>query len=66
MKNPCYNEETKTDCPRRAKGCFAGCPDWQKYRDERAKRYIRMAIEREAETLHYDGKNRRRKSKGYK
>lgn len=35
MKNPCFDENTKTDCPRRGKGCSVGCPEWTKYVKER-------------------------------
>jgi len=28
---PCYNRKTRTDCPRRAVGCRATCPEWQEY-----------------------------------
>ena len=31
MKNPCYNTETKTDCPERKFGCGATCPKWAEY-----------------------------------
>ena len=37
--NPCYNEETKTDCPRRHAGCAVGCPDWAKYSEEKQELY---------------------------
>lgn len=40
MKNPCYNTETHTDCPKRAVGCSANCPEWASYvkkRDEMRK-----------------------------
>ena len=28
---PCYDEATKTDCPRRYVGCKAGCEAWHKW-----------------------------------
>lgn len=31
MKNPCYDEKTKTDCPKRYPGCHSKCNDWQEY-----------------------------------
>lgn len=31
MKNPCYNKETKTDCPDRHPGCGATCEKWAEY-----------------------------------
>lgn len=40
---PCYDEATKTDCPRRHGGCAIDCPEWAEYvkkRDEaNRKRY---------------------------
>lgn len=30
-KPPCYNQETKTDCPRRYIGCSAECEAWHEY-----------------------------------
>ena len=30
-KPPCYNPETKGDCPRRYIGCRAGCEDWHRW-----------------------------------
>ena len=41
MKNPCFNEETRTDCPRRKGGCQVGCPDWAAYVKERNAEYER-------------------------
>lgn len=35
MKNPCFNQDTKTDCPRRKEGCSVDCPEWAKYVAER-------------------------------
>ena len=28
-KPPCYDDQTKTDCPERHVGCRADCPEWQ-------------------------------------
>lgn len=39
MKNPCYNEVTKTGCPKRAAGCAINCPEWAKHVEEREARY---------------------------
>ena len=66
MKNPCYNKQTKTDCPRRCAGCAINCPDWAEYVKERDARYKAEAAEREQQSLQVEGDRRRRKSKGYK
>lgn len=41
MKNPCFNEETRTDCPKRCAGCAVSCPDWAAYVKERDAEYER-------------------------
>lgn len=43
MKNPCFNEETRTDCPRRHLGCAADCPEWAEYCAERDAKYDERA-----------------------
>lgn len=43
MRNPCYDEETKTDCPKRAAGCAAHCDRWLEYTVERNKDYRKRA-----------------------
>lgn len=40
MKNPCYNEETKTDCPNRKAGCAAKCEKWAEYVKLRDAEYL--------------------------
>lgn len=51
--NPCYDKETKTDCPRRHAGCAVDCPEWAKYSEERAAEYKKRAENHEIEyTLH--------------
>lgn len=42
---PCYNKETKTDCPRRTAGCAVNCPEWAEYLKERDEEYRRRAAE---------------------
>lgn len=39
MKNPCYDETTKTSCPKRCAGCSINCEEWAKYTEERSERY---------------------------
>ena len=31
MKNPCYDEELKRDCPDRCVGCAVNCERWAEY-----------------------------------
>lgn len=40
MKNPCYNKETKTDCPDRHSGCGATCEKWAEYVVKRDAEYV--------------------------
>ena len=39
MKNPCYDRNTKSDCPDRKAGCAAKCPEWAAYVEERERMY---------------------------
>lgn len=43
MDSPCYDKKTKTDCPRRCKGCAVNCPEWAAYVRERNKVYEQRA-----------------------
>lgn len=45
MDNPCYNKETKTDCPERYPGCGADCPKWAAYVVKRDAEYIQRQIQ---------------------
>ena len=45
IKNPCYDPETKTDCPRRCGGCQLTCPEWKAYTEERDEEYRHRTIE---------------------
>ena len=45
MGNPCYNKETKTDCPERYPGCGADCPKWAAYVVKRDAEYIQRQIQ---------------------
>ena len=42
MSHPCFDEKTKTDCPRRH-------ADWAKYEKERAESYKKRVYERDAD-----------------
>ena len=37
--SPCYDPETKTDCPKRKAGCNKECHDWDEYVKDRNKVY---------------------------
>lgn len=39
MTNPCYNKETKTDCPDRKAGCGGSCTKWLEYEKNRNEGY---------------------------
>ena len=39
MTSPCFNVETRTDCPDRRGGCAATCKKWAKYVEARNKDY---------------------------
>ena len=60
MKNPCYNKETKTDCPDRYSGCGADCPKWAAYVVKRDAEYIKRHIEN-AEKRHRISNRKARK-----
>ena len=36
LKPPCYNRETKTDCPNRKDGCRSDCEKWQEFEKDNA------------------------------
>lgn len=71
--NPCYNEQTKTDCPRRHAGCAVDCPEWARYFAEKEERYkqrvedneIRYAMGRKAmeRTIYNQRRNLRDRSR---
>lgn len=42
---PCYNEATKTDCPRRHGGCAIDCKDWDEYVKRRNEEYRKRFAE---------------------
>ena len=45
MKNPCYKESSRSDCPKRTPGCAVNCPDWAAYIQERDVVYQRRRQE---------------------
>ena len=55
LRNPCYDPETKTDCPRRCAGCSAFCEDWDEYRKQRDAEYDRKFKEARAKSAARDG-----------
>ena len=54
MKHPCYNKETKTDCPDRRVACGASCPKWAAYIAEREKIYTERKMTNLARSAHYE------------
>lgn len=58
MKNPCYDTNTKRDCPDRKPGCAINCPEWASYVDERDKIYKRRRNDREIKDGIKDAKRR--------
>lgn len=55
LRNPCYDPETKTDCPRRCAGCSAFCEDWDEYRKKRDAIYTEKEIANKAKATSMDG-----------
>jgi hypothetical protein len=39
MSHPCFDRETRTDCPDRHAGCAATCPKWAEYEQQKNERY---------------------------
>lgn len=58
LKAPCYNHETKTDCPRREMGCHAHCEKWKEYEALKAEEYRLRKIHGEAAAIAYDSRER--------
>lgn len=55
MKNPCFDKETRTDCPRRHSGCAVDCLDWAAYEKARNEEYERRRVKFEVDSISYDG-----------
>lgn len=47
-KSPCYDETTRTDCPKRHVGCRAECPEWQAWERVHAEETEEIRNKREA------------------
>lgn len=47
LKNPCYDTETKTDCPKRCGGCQFNCSEWAEYVEKRDKEYEKQRAQNE-------------------
>lgn len=50
-KNPCYDKETKTDCPDRKPGCQIDCKKWKEYSVDREKRYEKRIVQARSNAL---------------
>lgn len=48
IRPPCFDEATRTDCPRRYVGCRADCPEWQAWEKVHAEETEEIRIKREA------------------
>lgn len=62
-KVPCYNEETKTDCPRREAGCHSHCEKWKEYEALRNEEYRQRRIKYEAASVISESRDRIMKKK---
>ena len=71
LKNPCYDTETRTDCPRRCEGCQFNCLEWVDYIKKRNTEYERKLIQNEVDYAICDcrsnhiRKNLKQKNKKY-
>ena len=45
---PCFDEATRTDCPKRHVGCRADCPEWQAWEKVHAEETDEIRNKREA------------------
>lgn len=45
---PCFDEATRTDCPKRHVGCRAECPEWQAWEKVHAEETEEIRNKREA------------------
>lgn len=45
---PCFDEATRTDCPKRHVGCRADCPEWQAWEKVHAEETEAIRNKREA------------------
>ena len=57
-KAPCYNDETKTDCPRREAGCHSHCEKWKEYEALRNEEYRQRRIRCDAVGAAIDSRER--------
>ena len=58
MKPPCFNEETRTDCPKRCAGCAVNCPEWAAYVKERDKEYEHRKVQADVACAIYNGRSK--------
>lgn len=59
MNSPCYDIETKTDCPDRKAGCAVECPKWAAYVEKRNADYEKRRAAAEARYALEDTMRRR-------
>lgn len=48
IRPPCFDEATRTDCPKRCVGCRADCPEWKAWEKVHAEETEEIRIKREA------------------
>ena len=53
MDNPCYDKQTKKDCPNRTSDCALTCPKWQNYLELRNGKYEEQYKNRHLQSLAY-------------
>lgn len=58
MNNPCYDRETKTDCPKRCAGCAGTCKKWADYVKARDEEYERRKNVNAANNIYSEGRAR--------
>lgn len=59
IKNPCYDEELRRDCPDRCVGCAVNCKKWTKYVQMRNDMYERKLVEYAADSIIHDARRER-------
>ena len=58
-KSPCFNTDTKTDCPNRKSGCQCNCKDWKTYTGLRNAEYEQRKKETLARNISFDNHEKR-------
>ena len=64
MKNPCFDQKTKTDCPKRHPGCGATCSEWKEYEESKKAVYENRMIQSSMNGYEVNRRQRIRKTLG--